>query len=195
MPALETIKKLREETGAGMGDINRALEEANGDEIKALEILRKSGQKIMAKKADRLTKEGIVEAYLHSNARVGVLVLIACETDFVARNESFKEFAHEVALQVAATNPAYLAPEEIPAEVIEKEKEIYRAQLADSGKPTEMIEKIVEGKLDKFYAEVCLLNQTYIKDDSLTIAKLLEANIAKIGENIKIVKFVRMSIG
>jgi len=194
MASLELIKKIREQTGAGMSDVNKALAEANGDEAKALEILRKNGSKIMAKKADRETKEGLVESYVHLNGKLGVLVMIACETDFVARTDLFKEFAHEVALQIAAANPLYMVPSEVPEELINKEKEIYRAQMADSGKPADILEKIIDGKIEKYYSEVCLMNQLYIKDDSLTIAKLLENAIAKIGENIRIVKFTRLSL-
>src|SRR3989338_6878553 len=153
MISAEIIKKLRESTGAGMNDIKAALDEAGGDESKAIEILRKSGQKIAAKKADRVTREGLIESYIHSSGKIGVLVSVACETDFVARNEDFKTFVHELALQVAASAPQYLIPEQVPAEVIEKEKEIYREQLAKEGKTGEMAEKIMEGKLQKFYAE------------------------------------------
>lgn len=194
MVSAEVIKKLREQTGAGISDIKSALDEAAGDEQKAVEILRKTGQKIAAKKAERTTKEGLIDAYIHSNGKVGVLVLAACETDFVARNKDFKEFVHEVALQVAATNPTYLTPEEVPAEIIEKEKEIYREQLKSEGKNEAMLEKIIEGKLEKFYAEVCLLKQPYIKDDKITIENLLNNTIAKIGENIQIKQFVRISL-
>jgi len=190
----EVIKKLRESTGAGMNDIKAALDEAGGDETKAVEILRKNGQKIAAKKADRVTREGLIESYIHSSGKLGVLVSVACETDFVARNEDFKSFIHELALQVAASAPQYLTPEQVPAEVIEKEKEIYREQLAKEGKTDEMAEKIMEGKLQKFYSEVCLLRQPYIKDDKVTIEHLLQGLIGKIGENIQIKEFIRISL-
>jgi len=195
MISAEVIKKLRESTGAGMNDIKAALDEAKGDEVKAVEILRKNGQKIAAKKADRATREGLVESYIHSSGKLGVIVSIACETDFVARNEDFKKFAHEVALQIAASAPLYLTPEQVPAEMVEKEKEIYREQLAKEGKVAgEMIDKIIEGKLQKFYSEVCLLRQPYIKDDKITIEHLLQELIGKIGENIQIKEFVRLSL-
>jgi len=194
MISAEIIKKLRESIGAGMNDIKAALDEAGGDESKAIEILRKSGQKIAAKKADRVTREGLIESYIHSSGKIGVLVSVACETDFVARNEDFKTFVHELALQVAASAPQYLIPEQVPAEVIEKEKEIYREQLAKEGKTGEMAEKIMEGKLQKFYAEVCLLRQPYIKDDKVTIEHLLQELIGKIGENIQIKEFIRISL-
>ncbi len=194
MISAEIIKKLREQTGAGFEDIKKALDEAVGDEVKAMEILRASGQKIAAKKAGRATSEGLVSSYVHLNGKVGVLVAVACETDFVARNQDFKDFVHDLTLQVAAANPLYLLPQDVPVEIIAKEKEIYRAQLKNEGKPAEMIEKIVEGKLQKFYAEVCLLKQLYIKDDKITIEKLLEQTIAKIGENIQIKEFVRLSL-
>jgi len=194
MISSEVIKKLRESTGAGMNDIKAALDEAGGDEVKAVEILRKNGQKIAAKKADRATREGLVESYIHSSGKLGVLVSIACETDFVALNEDFKKFAHEVALQIAASAPQYLTPEQVPAEVVAKEKEIYAEQLAKEGKSGEMAEKIIEGKLQKFYSEVCLLRQPYIKDDKVTIEQLLQELIGKIGENIQIKEFVRLSL-
>lgn len=194
MISAEVIKKLRESTGAGMNDIKAALDEAKGDEVKAVEILRKNGQKIAAKKADRATREGLVESYIHSSGKLGVIVSIACETDFVARNEDFKKFAHEVALQIAASAPQYLTPEQVPAEVIAKEKEIYAEQLAKEGKSGEMAEKIIEGKIQKFYSEVCLLRQPYIKDDKVIIEQLLQELIGKIGENIQIKEFVRLSL-
>lgn len=194
MISAEIIKQLREQTGAGMNDIKAALDEAGGDPSKTVEILRKAGSKIAAKKADRATKEGLVASYVHSSGKIGVLVSVACETDFVARNEDFKNFVHELCLQVAASAPLYLAPEQIPAEVMEKEKEIYGEQLAKEGKTGGMAEKIIEGKLAKFYGEVCLLRQLYIKDDKMTIEKLLEELIAKMGENIQIREFVRITL-
>ncbi|MFA6305049.1 MAG: translation elongation factor Ts [Patescibacteria group bacterium] len=194
MISAEIIKKVRELTGAGMSDVKKALDEAVGDETKAIEILRKAGQKIAAKKADRATSEGLVGSYIHLGGKVGVLVSVACETDFVARNEDFKNFVHEVALQIAAANPLYLSPDQIPAEIIAKEKEIYAEQLKAEGKSAEMMEKILEGKVQKYYTEVCLLKQFYIKDDKLTIEKMLEQIIAKLGENIQIKEFSRLSL-
>jgi len=187
-------KKLRELTGAGINDVKAALEEAGNDEAKAVEILRKKGEKIAAKRSTRETGEGLVDCYMHSNGKLGVLVSVACETDFVALNEEFKNFVHEIALQVAATEPRYLSPENVPAEEVEKEKEIYREQLKNEGKPAEMIEKILAGKLQKFYSEICLLKQPYVKDDKITIEKLLQEVIAKTGENIQIKEFIRISL-
>jgi elongation factor Ts len=192
--SVELIKKIRELTGAGVNDIREALEEANGVENDAITLLRKKGQKIAAKRAERTTNEGLVESYIHSNGKLGVLVAVACETDFVAMNQEFKDFVHEVALQVAAANPIYLNVDEVPAEDVEREKEIYREQLKTEGKPEAMWEKIMEGKLQKYYAEVCLLKQVYIKDDKTTIEKMLENLIAKIGENIQIKKFIRIAL-
>jgi elongation factor Ts len=192
--SVELIKKMRDQTGAGVNDIKEALEEAKGNEAEALTVLRKKGQKIAAKRAERATKEGLVKAYVHSNGKLGVLVAVACETDFVALNEEFKTFVHELSLQVAATNPIYLKPEEVPAEDVAKEKEIYREQLKNEGKPETMWDKIIEGKLQKYYAEICLLKQVYIKDDKITIEKMLESLIAKTGENIQIKKFIRISL-
>jgi len=191
---MDLIKKLRGETGAGINDCHKALAENNNDYDQALIWLRKRGEKIAGKKQDREIKAGLIDSYIHGEGRVGVLLELGCETDFVAKNEDFRNFAHELVLQIAATNPQYVAPEDVPAEVIAKEKEIYAEQLKNEGKPAEMIEKILEGKLNKFYAEVCLLKQPYIKDDKLTIEKLLTDIIAKIGENIKIGRFTRYSL-
>lgn len=194
MASIELIKKIRELTGAGMIDVQNALAESNDDEKKAIEILRKKGQKIASKRGGRTTSEGVIDSYVHANGKVAALVAVSCETDFVARNEDFRAFAHEVALQIAATAPQYLSPDEIPIDVIEKEKEIFRAQLKQEGKPENKWEKIIEGKLAKFYSEVCLLKQQYIKDDSKTIEGLLTEQIGKIGENIKITKFVYFTL-
>ena len=194
MSPLDLIKKLRESTGAGVVDVKEALAEAGNDEGKALEILRKKGQKIASKRQERATQQGLIESYVHANGRVAAFVAVACETDFVARNTDFKQFAHEVALQIAATAPQYVSPADVPAEVVEKEKEIYREQLKNEGKPAQMVEKILEGKLQTFYREVCLLKQPYIKDDSKTIEQLLTGLIGKIGENIKIEKFVYFTL-
>lgn len=186
--------KLRTLTGAGIVDCQKALEESGGDYDKAVELLRKRGQKVAAAKQERETKEGIVHAYIHGQGRVGVLVEISCETDFVARNDEFKAFAHDIAMHIAAANPLYVKPEDIPSEVIEKEKEIYKDQMASEKKPDEIKEKIIVGKLNKYYQETCLLNQLFIKDDSLTIQQLLAATIAKTGENIQIRRFCRFSL-
>jgi len=188
------VKELRDKTGAGMMDAKSALEEAGGDMEKAVEILRKKGQKIAAKKADRAMNEGAIGVYLHSNGKVAAFVAVTCETDFVARNDDFKNFVNDLAMQVAAMNPKYLSPEDVPEEVKEKEKEIYREELKEQGKPEDVIEKIIEGKLEKYYQENCLLKQPFIKDDKLTIEKWLTENIAKIGENLKIKSFSRIEI-
>ncbi len=191
----EMIKELRERTGAGLLDCKKALEQADGDLDKAVEILRKMGIAKADKKLDRETKEGIIEAYIHPGSQLGVLVEINCETDFVARTEDFKHFAHEIAMQIAAAAPKYVSIEDIPEEVIEKEKEIYLAQLKDSKKPPHVIDKIIEGKLKKFYQEVVLLEQPYIRDESKTIRDLLKETIGKLKENIRIKRFARFRVG
>ena len=191
----QAITKLRQATGAGIVDVKKALEEANGDEQKAVEILRKKGASKAAKKlAERTTGEGLVHSYIHSNGKVGTLIQIQCETDFVARNADFQTLAHDIALHIAAAHPLYIKPEDVPAAELEKEKEIYREQLKVENKPAQMIEKILEGKIEKYYADVCLLKQTFVKDDSLTIEKLIESAIAKLGEKIEVVKFSRFQI-
>lgn len=194
MAKLDLIKKIRELTGAGMSDVQEALQASGEDEEKAIDWLRKKGQKIAAKRAERVTKEGFIASYVHANGKVASFVALACETDFVARNEDFKAFGKELALQVAAAAPQYVAPSDVPADVIEREKEIYREQMAQEKKPADVIEKIIEGKLNKFYSEVCLLKQPYIKDDSKTIEQLLTETIARIGENIQITKFVYFTL-
>jgi elongation factor Ts len=192
---MDQVKELREKTGAGMGDCRTALIETAGNMEKATEWLREKGVAAAGKRSGRTAKEGKVHAYIHGNGKLGVLVEINCETDFVARTEDFEELAREVGMQVAAMNPLYVKREEVPAEVIEKEKEIYRAQMKDSGKPANVIEKIVEGKLDKFFKEVCLLEQAYIKDDKKTIEIFLKEKISKLGENLVIKRFVRFVLG
>ncbi len=189
-----TVADLREKTGVGMMDAKRALEDAGGDEAKAIELLRKKGMKAVEKRQDRVAREGVVEAYVHSNARVGVLVSLACETDFVARNDSFRSLAHEIALHIAAMNPQYLSPADIPQDVLEKEREIYRDQVKAAKKPEAMVEKIVEGKLQKFYKDTCLLEQAFVKDESKTIEGLIVEATAKIGEKIEIREFVRLKV-
>jgi len=187
------VTKLRTLTGAGIVDCKKALEDSAGDFDKAVDYLRKKGQKIAANKEGRATYEGLIYAYVHTNGRVGAIVEIACETDFVARNEQFKQFAHEVALQITASNPLYIKPEDVPSEVVEKEKEIYREQLP-ADKPEQIKEKILAGKLDKYFQEVCLLKQQSIKDDEMTIEQLLTEVIAKMGENVQIKRFCRFSL-
>jgi len=194
MENIELIKQLREETGVSLGQCKKAIEESGGDLEKAKEILRKWGEDLAGKKSSRSTKEGIIESYIHANGKIGVLVVLKCETDFVARNPEFKELAHNLALHIAASAPEYLSEEDIPEEVIEKEKNLYREQFKNSGKPDEIIEKIIQGKLETFKKEKVLLNQPYIKDDSKTIRELLNQYISKLGENITIEKFVRLEI-
>lgn len=188
------VMQLREQTGAGMMDAKRALLETNGKLEAAADFLRKQGITKAAKKAERATREGLVHTYIHSNNKVGALVEVLCETDFVARNEQFKEFVHDIAMQVAATNPLYLAPGDVPVDVLEKEKEMARHEFEGSKKPTTVLDTIVEGKLDKYYAEVCLLRQPFIKDEDVTIEEYLKKTITKLGENIQIRRFVRFSL-
>lgn len=189
------VKELRERTGAGMLDCKKALEETNGNIDKAIEYLREKGLSAAAKKADRIATEGVVESYIHGGGRIGVLVEINCETDFVAKTDQFKEFARDIAMQIAASSPRYVKREEVPAEELEKEKEILRAQALNEGKPAHIVDKMVEGRLSKFYEDVCLLEQPFIKDPDKTISTLLNEKIATIGENISIRRFVRYELG
>jgi elongation factor Ts len=189
------VKQLREKTGAGMMDCKNALSEVEGDVEKAIELLRKKGLATAQKRAGRALSEGIIQSYIHMTGKLGVLVEVNCETDFVAKNEDFQEFTKNIAMHIAATNPLGITPEDISQEIIEKEKEIYRAQALDMGKPENVIDKIVEGKLNKFYEESCLLNQPYVRDTDISITDLLNQMIAKIGENISIKRFVRYQIG
>jgi len=189
------IKELRDKTQAGMVDCKKALVENDGDMDKAVEYLRKKGLASADKKMGREVTEGIVASYIHSNSKIGVLVELKCATDFVARNEDFVALAKEIAMQIAAANPLYVKPEDVPADVVEKEKEIYREQMKNSGKPENVIEKIVEGKLTKFYSEVCLLEQEFIKDSAVKIQDLIKQKIAVFGENIEVGKFSRFQIG
>ncbi|KXG75781.1 translation elongation factor Ts [Thermotalea metallivorans] len=188
------VKDLRERTGAGMMDCKKALEESNGDMDKAIEILREKGLAKAAKKAGRIAAEGLVEAYIHGG-RIGVLVEVNSETDFVAKNEEFKQFVKDVAMQIAAANPLYIRREEVPEEVIQKEREILRAQALNEGKPEKIVDKMVEGRIEKFFKEVCLLEQAFIRDPEITIQDLLNEKIAKIGENLSIRRFVRYEVG
>ena len=191
----EMVKQLREKTGAGMMDCKNALSEVEGDVEKAIELLRKKGLATAQKRAGRALSEGIIQSYIHMTGKLGVLVEVNCETDFVAKNEDFQEFTKNIAMHIAATNPLGITPEDISEEIIEKEKEIYRAQALDMGKPENVIDKIVEGKLNKFYQESCLMNQPYVRDTDMSVADLLNQMIAKIGENISIKRFVRYQIG
>lgn len=191
----QMVKELRERTGAGMLDCKAALVEAGGDMEKAIEILRKKGLAKAAKKAGRETKEGLIFSYVHHNGKIGVLVELNCETDFVARTDEFKELGSKIAMHIAAMAPRYVSREEVPVEVLEKEREIYREQLRDSGKPAHVVEKIIEGKLESFYQDNCLLEQKYALDQTVTIKEMIQHAIAKIGENIQVSRFVRLQIG
>ena len=191
----DMVRELRQRTGIGVMECKAALREAEGDQDKAIEILRKKGYSRAQGKMSRTASEGLVGSYIHMNGRIGVLVELNCESDFVARNEEYQELLKNICLQVAAANPKYIAPEDVPAAVLEQEKEIVRAQFQESKKPAEIVEKIVLGKLQKFYGEVCLLDQVYIKDDKITIRQLIQSAIAKIGENIKVGRFARFEVG
>lgn len=192
---MELLKELRELTGAGIADVKSALDEALNDKEKAIEILRKKGQSKVLKKADRVAKEGIVESYIHAGGKVGVLLELNTETDFVARTDDFKSLAKELALHIAASNPLYVNISDIPSEVIEKEKEIYKEQAKDSGKPDAVVEKMIEGKLVKFYEETCLMEQGFVKDPEKKIKDLLSDSVAKLGENIVVRRFSRFHLG
>ena len=191
----DQIKQLRAETGVGILDCRKALEEANGDFPKAVELLRQKGLMLAAKRADRETLEGMLELYSHGNGRVGVMVEVNSETDFVARSESFRKFAYEIALQIAASMPKYIRSEDVPPDVLEGERASALQLALDEGKPPAVAEKIVEGRLAKFLDETCLLRQPYIRDENLTVEKLLHQTIAAIGENIVIRRFVRWEVG
>ncbi len=192
---IEQIKELRAATGVGILDCRKALETANGDFDKAVDLLRQKGLAKAAKRADREAAEGVIELYSHGNGRVGVMVEVNCETDFVARSEDFRKFAHEIALQVAAGAPQFVREEDIPAEVLEHEREIATKRAQEEGKPEKLIPKIVEGRLSSFKNEAVLLRQKYIRDESITVQKLLHETIAKIGENIVIRRFARWELG
>ncbi len=191
----EMVKTLREKTGAGIMECKSALNEAGGNFDKAVDILRKKGIASASKKIGRTAIEGVIEAYIHAGSKIGVMVEINCETDFVARTQDFKIFAKDIAMQIAAANPLYVDRESVPAAIVEKEKEIYAEQSKTSGKPAPVIEKMVQGKLEKFYKEVCLLEQSYIRDPNVVIGDLLKSMIAKVGENIIIRRFARYQIG
>jgi len=192
---LETIKKLREETLAGILDCKKALEEAKGDSQKAKKLLRERGVKIAQKKSKEKTSQGTISSYIHHNKKLGVLVEIRCQSDFVAKNTEFQEFTKDIAMHIAAFNPRWISVEEIPQKVIEEEKAILRAQIEKEKKPAPIIEKIIKGRLKKFYEEVCLLNQPFFKDDKITVEDHLQQVIAKTGENIRIQRFVRFELG
>jgi len=189
------VKELREKTGAGIMDCKEALGESGGDMEKAIEFLRKKGLATAQKRAGRSMSEGVVEAYIHMGGKIGVMVEVNCETDFVAKTDDFKVFARNIALHIAATSPAGIVAEDVPEEVITKEREIYRAQALELGKPEQVVDKIVEGKLSKFIKDVCLMNQPYVKNPDITVADYLNDVIAKTGENITIKRFARFQLG
>ncbi|HUY15317.1 MAG TPA: translation elongation factor Ts [Terriglobia bacterium] len=193
----ETVKKLREVSGAPMMECKKALEEANGDLEQAFTILRKRGQAAAAKKAERLTNEGIVGSYIHPGAKIAVMVELNCESDFVARNGEFQALAHDLAMQVCATDPRYVRKEEVPAEMLQRERDILREQALASGKPEAMVERIVDGRLDKYYEDTCLYEQHFIKDatGNSTVRELINSKIAKFGENISVRRFARFKVG
>jgi len=189
------VKELREKTGAGMLDCKKALEEAGGDMTRAAEILREKGLSAAASKAGRAATEGLVESYIHGEGRIGVLVEVNCETDFVAKTDNFRRFVRDIAMQIAAAAPKYVNKEDVPEEELNKEREILRAQALNEGKPEKIVDKMVEGRISKYYGEVCLMEQQFIKDPDQTIAQLLNSMIAQIGENITIRRFVRFELG
>jgi len=191
----QLVKQLRELTGAGMMECKSALVEAKGDLAEAQVVLRKRGIASAAKKASRATKQGLVGSYIHPGAQLGVLVEVNCESDFVARTDDFRQLVHDIAMQVAAADPQYVRREDVPAEVLEKEREIQRARALAEGKPEKVVDKIVEGRLGKFYEEVCLYDQPFIKDNTLTVGQLIATRIAKLGENITVSRFVRFKVG
>ncbi|MHB8065941.1 MAG: translation elongation factor Ts [Ruminiclostridium sp.] len=195
MITAEMVRQLRERTGAGMMDCKKALTETNGDTEKAIEFLREKGLAAAAKKSGRVAAEGLVESYIHGNGRIGVLVEVNIETDFAAKNEDFKAFVKDIAMQIAASKPEYVRREEVPASIIESEKEILRAQAKNEGKPEKIIEKMVEGRIEKFYTENCLLDQAFIKDPDITVGQLVNEKISRIGENISIRRFARFERG
>jgi len=191
----QMVKDIRDRTGAPFIDCKKALEEVGGDYEKAIDVLRIKGLAKAAKKAGRETPEGVVTSYIHAGGKIGVMVEVNCETDFVARNQEFQAFTKEIAMQIAAANPSYITREDVPENVLMREKEVMKAQVIESGKPENMAERIVEGKIIRFYEEICLLDQTYIRDPKIKISGLLKSLIAKIGENIVIRRFVRYQLG
>lgn len=191
----QMVKELRDKTNAGMMDCKRALGETEGDLEKAVDLLRQKGLAVAAKRADRATSEGIVECYIHAGGKLGVMVEVGCETDFVAKTDDFQAFAKDIAMHVAAVSPVAVTREEVPVEMVEREKEIYINQAKDSGKPDNIIEKIVSGKIEKYLSEICLMDQKFVKNQDLTVQDLLNELIAKMGENISVKRFARFQIG
>jgi len=189
------VKELREKTGAPMMDCKQALTEAKGDLEQAVVLLRKRGVSVAAKKVARVTSEGSVASYIHAGGKIGVLVEVNCESDFVARTEDFKELVHDIAMHIAASDPKFIRKEDVTPEAYEREKDIYRSQAAATGKPPQVVEKIVEGKMSKFYEEVCLYEQPFIKDQTISISQLIASKIGKLGENISVRRFARFKVG
>lgn len=192
---VNAVKKLRDETGAGILDCKKVLEETNNNLAKAAELLREKGIAMATKKSDRITTEGVIESYIHAGGRIGVLVEINCETDFVAKNDNFKQFTRDIAMQIAAASPKYVHRVEVPAAEIEREKEILIVQALNEGKPKKIVEKVVEGRISKYYEEYCLLEQPFVKDPNKKIETLLKEKIATVGENISIRRFIRYELG
>ncbi|OKY74878.1 MAG: translation elongation factor Ts [Desulfobulbaceae bacterium DB1] len=191
----QMVKELRDKTNAGMMDCKKALVETQGDMEKAVDLLRQKGLMVAAKRAERATSEGVIETYIHAGGKLGVMVEVGCETDFVAKTDSFIEFAKNLAMHIAAANPVSIKREDVPEALLAREKEIYVNQALDSGKPANIVEKIVAGKIDKFYSEICVLEQQYVKNPDLTIQDLLNEIIASLGENIAIKRFARFQVG
>ncbi len=190
-----SVQALRKATGVGMMDCKRALTEANGDPAKATEILRKTGAMRAAKRQDRETREGLIHSYIHTGGKIGVLVELNCETDFVARTDEFQQLAKDIAMHIAATDPDFIIRKEVPTDLVEKEKEIYREQAAQSGKPEKVLDKIVDGRLEKYYQEICLLEQAFIKNPDASIGRLVQETAVKVGENIQVRRFARFQLG
>src|SRR5512140_2954847 len=191
----QLVKQLRERTGAGMMECKKALDEAKGDLAEAEVVLRKRGIAAAGRKSDRTTKQGVVGSYIHAGAQIGVLVEVNCESDFVARTADFQQLVHDLAMQIAAASPGFIRKEDVTAEAIEKEKEIQRARALADGKPEKILDKVVEGRMSKFYEEICLLEQPFIKDNTTTVNDLIKQKIAKLGENITVARFVRFKVG
>lgn len=192
---MNLVKKLREQTGVGILECKKAIAEANNDYEKAEDLLRKKGFEKAKAKASRATNQGAISAYIHNNYKIGVIMELGCETDFVAKNEDFLSLHKDICMQIASMNPKYICEQDVPEDVLAREKEIFMEQLKDSGKPANILEKIIEGKMQKYYAEVCLLKQTFFKDDTKTIESLISEKIHKLGENITVKRFVRYQVG
>jgi elongation factor Ts len=191
----EHVKKLREKTGVGLMDCKEALKHSNGDMEKAVEYLREKGLAKLQKRSGRAASEGVILSYIHTGGKIGTMVEVNCETDFVAKTDDFQEFARDIAMQITAANPSYVRREDVPPEEVEKEKNIYRKQALDSGKPEKIVDRIAEGKLEKFYGEICLMEQSFIKNPDITVKQLLETLVVKLGENVLIRRFVRFQLG